>query len=130
MTKFTGKDMTLTISATAITCINSVDTGDASDVIDIECAGQDYKERIVGQSVSSLAVSGAVDITAGGANLEIWRSLSGDLNFQPAGAASGAPNLKTSAAIVNNMTTSTPVNGFMAYSLDIVTENPVWDDLP
>ena len=119
MTKFSGKDMTLTIGGNAITCLQSVETDEAVDVFEISCAAATYKEKVVGLASARMTVTFALDQNDTTELGYVDPGDTGAVLFKPAGATTGYIQIDATAATVGNRRMSYPVEGFAVCTVDV-----------
>lgn len=119
MAKNTGKLMTLTIGGNAITCLQSVETDERTDVFAISCAAATDKEKIAGLKDSKMTVSFAHQVTDVTMINYVAPGDSGAIVFKPFGATTSYLQYDATASIVSGRRTSTPVDGICVTTVDI-----------
>lgn len=119
MTKFSGKDMTLTIGGNAITCLQSVETDERVDIFEISCAAATDKAKVAGLKSSRMTVTFALDQNDTTELGYVDPGDSGAIVFHPAGATSTYIKIDATASIVASRRMSTPVDGFAVCTVDI-----------
>lgn len=119
MTKFSGKDMVLTIGGNALTCLQSVETDERLDVFEVSCAAATDKEKVAGLKSSRMTVTMALDQND---TVELGYIDPGDTGaivFKPAGATMAYIQIDATASIVASRRISTPVDGVVVCTVDI-----------
>jgi len=119
MTKFSGKDMTLTVGGNSITCLQSIETDERLDIYEVECAGATDKEKVAGLKSSRMTLVLAVnqdDVTVLG---YLDPGDGGAIVLRPAGASTGFLNYASTGCIVGARRSSFPVNGISIVTIDI-----------
>jgi len=64
MTKFTGFGLVATFGSIGFDCLNSLDVNLSADVYTAACAGQTFKDRVVGASEGSFTINYTMDTTS------------------------------------------------------------------
>lgn len=127
MTSFSGKLQTVTLATQALSCPQNSDTNDDSNVTDVDCAGADVVEAILGLRVVGMTITGAVQSGELAHFTNFAVGASGALVYRPEGAGSGLLELNSAAAKVVSHGTTNPVQGYMNYSLALrFDDSPVW----
>lgn len=119
MAKMIGKNQTFSLNGNDLTCLQTVSTSEALDVLVIECAGATSKEKVMGLSDITCTLTIALetnDVTMLG---YIAPNASGAVVWNMNGATTGDISITSTNATVSDRTISNPVNGFATAAVTI-----------